>query len=165
MGWTKKQLIAEALGELQIQGHEFDISPEEEQTALRRMDAMLATWDSKGVRIGYVFPSSPDDADVDADAGIPDGAAEAVIANLAIRLAPGYGKQIQAETRRVASEGYASLMSAAAMPRQQQMPSSLPQGAGRRTYFTHPGPFFCGPDKDPLRIAQGGALDIPQDAP
>jgi P22 tail accessory factor len=164
MGWTKKQLILLAYDELAL-GAEFDISPEEEQTALLRLDNMMAQWDEDGIRLGYLFSASPDDSDIDAQAGIPDGSVMAVVSNLALNLAPSHGKVASGQTRKNASEGYSRLLSAAAMPRQQQMPSSLPQGAGKRTYFTHPGPFFCGPDENPLRIAQGGALDIPQDAP
>lgn len=165
MGWTKKQLISEALGELSLQGYEFDISPEEQITALRRLDTMMATWDAKGIRLGYAFPSGPDDSDPDTESGLPDTAVETVYLNLAVRLAPGYGKQVSPDTKRSASEGFDALMAAAAMPRQQQLPNTLPRGAGNRTVYGYPGPFFPGPCRDPLRIAQGGDLDIPQDAP
>lgn len=165
MGWTKKQLISEAYGELSLQGYEFDISPEEQLTALRRLDTMMATWDAKGIRLGYSFPSSPDDSDPDSDSGIPDTAVETVYLNLAKRLAPGLGKTLSPETKRAAEEGYSALIAAAAMPRQQQLPNTLPRGAGNRTFYTYPGPFFPGPCRDPLRVAQGGDLDIPQDAP
>ena len=85
--------------------------------------------------------------------------------SLAVRLAPGLGKQVSAETKRSAAEGFDMLMAAAAMPRQQQLPNTLPRGAGNRTVYSYPGPFFPGPCRDPLAVAQGGDLDIPQDAP
>ncbi|NBW08262.1 MAG: hypothetical protein EBR82_09565 [Caulobacteraceae bacterium] len=165
MGWTKKQLAAEAYGELGLQDYEFDVSPEEQMTALRRLDTMMATWDSMGIRLGYAFPSGPDASDPDTDSGLPDTAAETVYLNLAIRLAPGLGKQVSAETKRSAADGFDMLMATAAVPRQQQLPNTLPRGAGNRTSYGWPGPFFPGPCRDPLRVAQGGDLDIPQDAP
>jgi hypothetical protein len=104
MGWTKRQLIDEAFSELSLQGYEFDITPEEQQTALRRLDTMLATWDGLGIRVGYLLPSSPDDSDPDSDSGLPDYAVETVYLHLAMRIAAGFGKQLSADTKRSASE-------------------------------------------------------------
>src|SRR5437868_8121035 len=64
MGWTKEQLIDEAFAELRLAGYTFDIAPEEKQTALRRMDTMMATWEGRGIRVGYPLPSSPDGSDI-----------------------------------------------------------------------------------------------------
>lgn len=161
MGWTKKQLVMSAFEELALASYEFDITPDEQQTMLRKLDAMLATWEHKGIQIGYAFPSSPDDSDIDDDSGIPDFAAETVYLNLAIRGAPGNGKQISADTKRSASEGYLALLSDAAVPRQQQFSGMLPIGAGNR-YYPGCGPFYPPPDKNPLQVTYGGDLDIPE---
>lgn len=160
MGWTKRQMINEAYGELALQGYEFDLSPEEVQTALRRMDTMVATWEAKGVRIGYAFPSSPADSDPDADSGIPDSAVEAVYMNLAVRLAASNGKQLQGATSRTARQAYDTLLWAAAQPIQQQLPSTLPRGAGNRIWRSEQSPFFPAPCDSPLAIEQGGDLQI-----
>lgn len=158
--WTKRQLIDEAYGELAMQGYVFDISPEEQQTALRRMDTMMATWEAKGIRVGYAFPSSPTDSDLDTPSGLPDSAVETTYLNLAIRLAAGLGKQLQASTRKAASDGYDTLLWAAAAPQQQQLPNTLPRGAGNKPWRTVDQPFFPSPDTNPLRISQGDDLDI-----
>lgn len=162
MGWTKRQLIDEAFAELALQGYEFDITPEEQQTALRRLDTMMATWEAKSIRVGYSLPSSPTDSDPDQESGLPDTAVETVYLNLAGRIAAGFGKQLSADTRRNAAEGYAALMADAAMPRQQQFRSDLPRGAGNRCFPSN-GPFLPPPCRDPLQIAQGGDLDIPSE--
>jgi hypothetical protein len=160
MGWTKRELIDEAFGELALQGYEFDITPDEQQTALRRLDTMLATWEAKGVRVGYAFPSSPDDSDLDTPSGLPDSAVETVYLNLAIRLASGFGKQISSDTRRAAREGYDTLLWAAAQPIEQQLPSTMPRGAGNRIWRNSQRPYFPPPDDDPLGLTPGGDLSI-----
>lgn len=163
--WTKRELIRDAFGELALQGYEFDITAEEEQSALRRLDAMLALWEAKGVRIGYSFPVDPTSSDPDTPSGIPDSAAEPVFLNLAIRIASSYGKTISAATARTAREGYDVLLWAAARPQTQQMPNTMPVGAGNRGYGTgNIGPrFFADPDTSNLQIAEGGGLDILQE--
>lgn len=160
MGWTKRQLIDEAFAELALQGYEFDITPEEQQTALRRLDTMMATWEARGVRIGYAFPSSPDDSDPDTDSGLPDSAVETAFLNLAIRIAAGFGKQLSPDTKRVAREGFDVLLWAAAQPIEQQQPSTMPRGAGNRIWRNSQRPFFPEPDDSPLGISQGGDLNI-----
>lgn len=158
--WTKRQLITEAYGELALAGYEVDITPEEQQTALRRMDAMMATWEGNGVRVGYAFPANPDDSDLDQPSGLPDMAHEAVFLTLAIRLAPGNGKQISPDTRKAARQGYLRLLRQAAQPSQQQLPSTLPRGAGNKGWTMGRQPFFPAPSNDPLQLSQGGDLNI-----
>ncbi len=162
MGWTKKQLIGAAYSELAIQGYEFDITPEEQQTALRCLDAMMATWEACGIRIGYSFPPNPDESDIDQDSGLPDSAVETTYLHLAMRLSAGIGKQLSADTKRAAAQGYASLMADAAMPRQQQFSGTLPIGAGNRS-FPARGPFYPSPCDSPFQVAQGGDLDISEE--
>lgn len=158
--WTKRQLVTEAYGELALAGYEFDITPEEQQTALHRLDAMMATWEGQGVRVGYAFPTNPDDSDLDQPSGLPDMAVEAVFLSLAIRLAPGNGKQISPDTRRAARQGFLRLLREAAQPAQQQLPSTLPRGAGNRGWAMGQHPFFPTPSSDPLQLSQGGDLNI-----
>lgn len=160
MGWTKRQLIDEAFAELALAGYSFDITPEEQQTALRRLDTMLATWEAKGVRVGYAFPTSPEDSSLDAQSGLPDGAVETVFLHLALRIATGFGKQLSSATRKAASDGYDALLWAAARPIEQQLPNTMPRGAGNKPWRTVNQPFFPRPDENPLQIAQGGDLTI-----
>ncbi len=160
MSWSKRQLVDEAFGEIAMQGYEFDISPEEQQTALRRLDSMMATWEAKGIRIGYAFPSGPDDSDLDTDSGLPDGAIEAVYSSLAVRIAPGFGKQVSSDTKTAAKDGYATLLWIAAQPIEQQLPNTLPRGAGNKPWRNTSSPFFPVPSDDPLAITQGGDLEF-----
>jgi hypothetical protein len=160
VGWTKRQIVDEAFGELALQGYVFDVTPEEQQTALRRLDTMMATWEARGVRVGYAFPSSPDTSDLDTDSGLPDRAVETTYLNLAIRIATGFGKTPASATRLAASEGYDALLWAAAQPQQQQLPNTLPRGAGNKPWRTANQPFFQTPNEDPLPTSRGGDLDF-----
>lgn len=160
MAYTKQQLIDEAFGELALSANAFDITPEEQQTALRRLDTLMATWEQRGIRIGYVFPTSPETSASSADSGIPDGAAEPVFMNLAVRLAAVFGKQVSMDTKRAAREGFSLLLRDAAYPEQQQLPGTLPRGAGNRPYEQLGQPFFPQPTDAPLAVSTGGELII-----
>jgi hypothetical protein len=124
MSWTKGQLVAEAFGELALAGFDFDITPEEEQAALRRLEGMMAAWSEDGIRLGFVFAAEPAAINAQQDSGLPLSAIEAVYLNLAARQAAAFGKQLQGRTMATAREGYSRLLRAAAYPPQQQMPSA-----------------------------------------
>jgi hypothetical protein len=156
MGWTKQELVKEAFGELALRGFEFDLDEEELGSALRKMEAMLATWGVKGIRLGYAASSSPSSADLDADSNLPDWANEAVYLNLALRLMGGYGKAPHPETRINAKSSYDAVLGKASQPMQMQYPGTLPRGAGNKTWRGPRSPFMptptetidAGPDGD-----------------
>ena len=87
MGWTKRQFVEQAFEEIGLATYTFDLSPEQMQSALRRLDAMVATWNGAGIRIGYPLPSSPQDSDLDTETNVPDMSNEAIYTNLAIKIA------------------------------------------------------------------------------
>lgn len=88
--WTKNDVIAQAFSEIG-KGADFDLQPEDMQTALRKLDAMMATWGGAlGVRVGYAGGDGKGDLVVSAT--VPDWAYEALYLNLALKLCPDYGK-------------------------------------------------------------------------
>lgn len=157
MSWTKQQIVSEAFGELALAGYDFDITPEEQQAALRRMEAMLARWSDDGIRLGYVFSADPASIDAQADSGLPLHAVEPVFLNLALRQAAQYGKAITGPTRQKAKEGYDALLAAAVAPQQQQQLPSMPSGAGNRMWRWNQ-PFTPTPDTSPLQNGEDGGL-------
>lgn len=159
MSWTKEQLIEEAYSEIALAGYVFDITPDEMQTALRRLDTMMATLNGKGIRLGYPLPSSPDTSKLDQDSSLPDWAVEAVYLNLAIRLAPGNGKQLSQDTRNSAKAGYDMLMARAAMPAEQQYKPHLPIGAGNKQWRGLQNTFLPDP-VDPITTGSDGQIDL-----
>jgi hypothetical protein len=160
MSWTKRQLAADALAAVGLADYEFDVTPDERQMVIRRLDAMMATWEARGVRVGYLFPATADGSDPDDDSGLPDSAAETVFLNLAIRVAPSFGKTVSQELKTSARDGWDLLLLPAARPIEQQLPSTLPRGAGQKPWRAQNQPFFPRPDTDPMQVGPGGDLDI-----
>lgn len=134
MGWTKRQLVNQAFDMIGLSSYEFDIQPNQLQAGLRQLDAMIATWYAMNIQIGYPLPTSPDDSDLDTDTQVPDAAIEAIYANLALRLAPTYGKMVTKEVKQAAKLGYQSLLRKAATPREMQFPDNFPRGSGNKSY-------------------------------
>ena len=144
MGWTKRQFIVQAFDEIGLASYVFDLAPEQLESALRRLDAMLASWNAVGIRIGYPIPSSPQNSDLDEQTGVPDAANEAIYTNLGIRIAPSIGKTVSADTKAIAKQAYETLLARAAMPMEQQFNGSVPAGAGNR-YWSRQDPFLPAP--------------------
>jgi hypothetical protein len=157
MGWTKRQFIEQAFEEIGLASYVFDLTPEQLQSALRRLDTMIAAWNALGIRIGYPLPSSPQFSDLDAQSEVPDSANEAIITNLAIKLAPSYGKQVMPDTKATAKETYNTLLSRAAMPMEQQMPATMPSGAGNKPWRVYDNPFLR-PPVDPVNAGPDGPI-------
>lgn len=153
MGWTKGQLVDRAFSENGLNPNVFNVDPDKLQEALGSLDAMIGTWNGKGIRLGYPLPSSPGDSDLAQDSGLPDSAIEAVYLNLAIRIAPGVGKQVSPDTRASANAAYNVLLARAAFPPQQPS-KNLPAGAGNKPW-RRVSPFLPTP-VDPLLAAEGG---------
>lgn len=130
MAWTKRQIVEHALDEIGIASYNFDYQPEELQTAMQRLDLMMATWNAKGIRVSYNMPSSAISGLLDDDSGLPDSAIEAVVLNLACRIAPSYGKQISQDTRKDAKSAYNAMIGKNISIPQVQLPGDIPAGAG-----------------------------------
>jgi hypothetical protein len=132
--WTKAQIIDQAFSELARAGYVFDLGAEVREDALRQLDTMMATWSGVGISIGYLLPGSPDDSNIDDDAGIPLTAVEPVYLNLAVKLAAGRGKALTPQTLAAAKSGYNALLGAAVTPTTGQS-SGLPlNGAGNKPW-------------------------------
>lgn len=155
MSWTKRQLVVQAFGEVGYASYVYDLPPEQLQDGLRRLEAMMGTWNGKGIRLGYPLASNPTAAELDDDSNIPDSANEAVYTNLSIRIAPTIGKTISQETRQAARAAYMELLSRFAMPEVMQLPSTMPAGAGNKPW-RQDNPFLPG---------QTPQLDAGQDGP
>lgn len=134
MSWTKRQFIVGALEEIGLASFAFDIQPEELQSALRRLDSMMAEWNIKGIRLGYPTVADPAYSDINSVTSVPDWANEAIITNLGIRLAPSYGKAVSRETKTVARSSYNTLLmqSGTTQPIEKQLPQTMPVGAGHK---------------------------------
>jgi hypothetical protein len=130
MSWTKRQLVVQAFEEVGLAAYVFDLTPDQLQSAMRRLDSMMSTWNAKGIRVGYPMPNSPQDGDLDDETNMPDSATEAVCLNLGLRIAPGFGKLVSPETKIAAKDAYNTLLGRATMPPEMQLNRTIPGGAG-----------------------------------
>lgn len=163
MGWTKRQFVEQAFEEIGYASYAYDLEPEQLQAAMRRLDSMMATWNAKGIRLGYPVPSSPEIGDLDEETGVPDRANEAIYLNLALRLAPAVGKTILTETKTSAKMAYNEVLQNATMPNEMQFPDTLPAGQGNKPWRWRDSPFIR-PPKDPIDAGPDGPIEFDQEA-
>ena len=154
MSYTKRQFIQAAYRKMGLAAYVYDITPDEMDAGLQDLDAMMATWNGKGIRLAYPLPGSPDYTGLDEDTSVPDSAWEAVISNLALRLAPAYGKQVAVEVKASARQGYEVLLARATAPREMQFPGTMPSGAGNKPWNSDD-PFFPAPEDAVLTGSEG----------
>lgn len=154
MSWTKRQFVNQAFEEVGLASYVFDLTPDQMNSAMRRMDSMLASWNAKGIRLGYPIPANPQDSDLDTETNVPDEANEAIYTNLALRIAPSFGKPVANDLKANAKATYDVLLMKAAMPQEQQLPGTLPSGAGNK----RSDPFISDPDTNPLNVGGNGQL-------
>ena len=159
MGYSRRQFIYAAFEEIGLASYVFDLQPEQIESARRRLDAMMADWNAKGIRLGYPIPSSPQDGSIDDQTNVPDSAYEAIICNLGIRLAPSYGKQVMNETKATAKNGYDVLLQRATYPLEKQLPHTMPLGAGNKPWRVYDDPFVRGP-VDPVTAGPDGPIEF-----
>lgn len=157
MSWTKRQFVEQAFEELGLAAYVFDLTPEQLQSALRRLDSMLASWNAKGIRLGYPIPSNPQDSELSQETGVPDAANEAIYTNLALRLAPSFGKTPSSELKGNAKAGYDLLLMRAALPPEQQL-AALPSGAGNKPAASEIQ--FITPAPEPLKVGEDGYFNF-----
>lgn len=164
MSWTKRQIVEKAYGEIALAGYVFDLSPEELDAALISLDAMMGVWTGEDLEVGYQFGLTPQDSNLDQDSGLPLWAMAAAFKGLAIDLAGSKGKAVP----RTLAATYKRAMSVveANIARQQlqsqQFPSTMPRGAGNKTWRGGgiDRPFMTPPDTSPLQIGNDGNLNF-----
>jgi len=141
MSWTKRQFVSAAFEEIGYAEYAFDLQPEQLQSALRRLDAMMATWNGLDIKLGYPLPDSPENSSLDDETYVPDKANQAVFQNLALVIAPIVGKVVSQETKGSARAAYMQLLNHATKPKEMQFPTTLPAGAGNKPWRWYDSPF------------------------
>ncbi len=154
---TKRQLVTDAFAEIGLADYVFDIPTEQLQFGLRKLDAMMADWNGMGLRLGYAIPGDTGGGDLDTDAGVPDRAWQAIVANLAVRIAPSMGKQLMPETKAAADRGLTMLLGKVLPPEQQY--GRIPAGAGNKTWRSQLDPFLV-PDTPALEAGPDGNVEF-----
>ncbi len=142
MSWTRRQFVVQAFSELGYASYVYDLESEQLQDARVKLDSMMATWNGRGIQIGYPLPTTPEASDLDDETQVPDWAAEAIYLNLAIRLAPTIGKMAPRETKVAAKEAMGQILQQTTKPRQMHLPTTLPAGAGNKPWRQIQDPFI-----------------------
>lgn len=157
MSWTKRDIVRQAYEDIGVASYAFDISPEMETAAVRRLDAMMAQWDAKGIRLGYPVSNTSDGSSVEQDSNLPSWAIEAVCSNLAMRVGGTIGKQITPVLSKVAHEGWLQVVTQCARPRERRL-DVMPAGAGNKTTQSQ---YFIMPEADDsLQSSGDGTLEL-----
>jgi len=160
MAYTKRDIVNQAFEEIGLASYVFDLQPQQLDSALRRLDMMMATWNGKGIRLGYPLPSSPTDSDLDQEVGVPDNAFEAMYLNLAIRISGGFGKTVSPDTKAAAQRAYNEVVANLTLPIEMQLGNeTIPAGAGNKGWRYYNNPFLREP-QDPITVGSDGILDL-----
>jgi len=156
MAYTKQDLVLAALTEIGIASSSFQIQPDELVSAVNRLDAMMAEWDASGIHLGYPL-ATPTTTDPDSDTGVYPYAVEAITLNLAVRLAPAYGRDLMPDTKASAKSAKATVIMRMTAPPNMQLPTTLPRGQGTKPWLDTGNPFVAAED-DTITVAREGDL-------
>lgn len=160
MSWTKREIVTQAFEDLGLASYAFDLQPEQLQGGLRRLDNMMATWNSRGLRIGYPLVNSPAGSSLDDETNVTDEAVEAIVMNLAIRIAPMLGKTVSPDTKAGARAAYMALLSRrSTIPEMLNDANAIPSGAGNKYWRITGDPFLLQEERG-LTTGPDGELDL-----
>jgi hypothetical protein len=160
VSWTKREIVTNAFEEIGLASYAFDLQPEQLQAGLRRLDNMMATWNSRGLRIGYPLTDSPSGSDLDQDSNVTDEAIEAIVGNLAVRIAPMLGKTVSPDTKAAARSAYMALLSRrSTIPEMLNDADAIPAGAGNKYWRVTGDPFLIQEERG-LTVGPDATLDF-----
>lgn len=139
---TKGALVLAALRKLGVASNATltDVEPQSVEDAVLDLEMMMAEWqgssDAPGIDIGYVFADDDTDPDPGDAHGLSNNALNAVILNLACRIAPDYSIDPIAKVVTTARYGKEHLIKLSALNRaarvkcQSGYPNRMPVGSG-----------------------------------
>lgn len=142
--WTKLDIIRQAYAECGRADYEFDLNPEDLETGLRLLDAMMATWAALGIRIGY--SGGDGTGEIDASTEVPLWACEALYLKLAERLAPSFGKTLSPQTLANAKAAFDAVRVRTTKPMPRVLRGYGGAGNGARAMPVQVDPIATGPD-------------------
>jgi hypothetical protein len=154
---TRQAFIDAALGEIGIATYSFDLAPEQTEACKLRLNTLMAEWNAKGIRLGYPIPSTPAGGELSDETYVPDTAFQAVISNLALAIAPMFGKTPMPGTIVTAKRSFNTIAGIFAVPMPMQL-RNLPAGAGNKPWrYGNP---FMPPVAEPLMAGPDGPIEF-----
>lgn len=126
---TKGAIVIRALGKIGIANYVFDTEAEEDVSALRQLDSLGSRWQGKLEPFGYIQPSANGQSLPSDSAGIEEQDIDAFVYNLAVLIAPDYGKTPSGTVIRTAAETRSELFIRYQRQAEYQL-TRFPTGAG-----------------------------------
>lgn len=134
---TKRQLIEQVFSESALNAWELDITADEKDAALKRLDALMWELKGRGLNLNYNFPTGIGMGDLDDVLGCPDEAFFGLSIMAAFRFAPTMGKKMSAESSKALNDATKAVRAAASnyVPAMDLAPGT-PIGAGNKPWST-----------------------------
>ena len=132
---TKRQLVEQMFNECAINGWEYDITADEKDVALTRLDMLM--WELRGrdIDVGYNFPQGVGQGDLDDVLGCPDMAFYGLAVLGAERLCPTMGKTQSKESRVALNSAMKAVRaSCASLAPTARLASGTPIGSGNKPW-------------------------------
>ena len=121
---TVTEIVTGALSLLEVRTSESAITPEEAEDGLVSLNDMMNEWNVDGINIGYETLDS-----VEEQLHVTLGSVGAIKSNLAIYIAPEYGRVVSDSLETRAKRSKRSLRASIPL-NQSQYPDTLPIGSG-----------------------------------
>lgn len=127
----KRALVLDAFAETALAGYTFDLTADELQTGLQRLERLIGDWAVRGLLFGFNLQGMAT-ADLDDEAFLPVPAGETdsshlyhelIVTNLAKSIAGAFGKQCAPSTIEAARRSFRNFLAAHA--------STQPKAGGR----------------------------------
>lgn len=134
---SKSDIIQMAFEEAGQPGYEFDATPEEVISNLRKLDALMAEWKADGIDLNYNFPAVFGQGDLNDPSGIPDASINGVAAWLGFRYMPTQGKVAGAATIGALAMAKSSIRAQTLKIPTMRIPSWTPRGIGNKPWSTY----------------------------
>lgn len=151
---TTMQSIADGACEyIRVKKLGYNIVDDELDICINTLIDMMTAWDAQGRALGFAKPTSGT-----SDIRTPDWASNAIKTNLALELAPKFGKQIHVALPKLAKRSLQWLDSYLIQFTDVFLPETLPKGAGNHTLYYNRDQFFRDPTRNDLEAAGGGPL-------
>lgn len=127
MAKTKVELIIGAYEVLRISGLTMSATPDEISLGLDELEGMMNEFEARNICSSYVFENEPQ---LNTNANVQLAYQKAIEYNLALRLAPYFGKELTAGLMRIAIASLSTWSSASSITRQIRNPNRMPRGSG-----------------------------------
>lgn len=139
----KRDIIQMAYEECGAAGYEFEQTAEEEASALRRLQSMMAELqENENIVLDFYFAPNGYGEGTE-PSGIPAGAVNAIATLLAFRLAPNMGKSMQGESRGALSRAMTLLRGKYTSIPSMELGRQTIRGAGNRWGSGWASPYFA----------------------